>query len=194
MSVFLTKNAPGLRTSPVKRGYWVVRRLLGEEIPPPPPNVPELPGDEGKLGDLTLRDVLARHREDKSCAGCHARFDGLGLVFEGYGPIGEQRARDLGGRLVDTHATFPGNREGAGIEGLRRYLNEHRQEEFLDNLCRKMLSYALGRTLLLSDDVAVDNMRAKLAANGYRFGSLVETIVTSPQFLTRRVPDDLATR
>lgn len=194
MSVFLTKNAPGLRTSPVKRGYWVVRRLLGEQIPPPPPKVPELPADEKNLGDLTLRDVLARHREDKSCAGCHARFDGLGLVFEGYGPIGEQRDRDLGGRPVDAHATFPGGSEGTGLDGLRRYLNGSRQEEFIDNLCRKLLAYALGRTLLLSDDVTVDDMRAKLAANGYRFSSLVETIVTSPQFLNRRIPDDIATR
>ena len=138
--------------------------------------------------------MLARHRQDKACAGCHSRFDGLGIVFEGYGPIGEQRIRDLGGRLIDTHATFPGGSEGAGIEGLRRYLSEHRQDEFLDNLCRKMLSYALGRTLLLSDDVTIDNMRAKLAANSYRFSNLFETIVISPQFLNRRVSDDLATR
>ena len=75
MAVFLTKNAPGLRTSPVKRGYWVARRLLGEHIPPPPPTVPQLPADEASLGDLTLREALARHRADKSCAACHARFD-----------------------------------------------------------------------------------------------------------------------
>jgi len=194
MAVFLTKNAPGLRTSPVKRGYWVVRRVLGEQIPPPPPKVPELPSDEGQLGNLTLREVLARHREDKSCAGCHARFDGLGLVFEGYGPIGERRVRDLGGRLVDTHATFPGGSEGEGIDGLRRYLNDHRQEEFLDNLCRKLLAYGLGRTLLLSDDVTIAKMRAELKAHGYRFSNLVETIVTSPQFLNRRSAEEIATR
>jgi hypothetical protein len=186
MSVFLTRNAPGLRTSPVKRGYWVVRRLLGEVIPPPPPKVPELPGDEAKLGDLTLREALARHRQDPSCSGCHARFDSIGLAFEGYGPVGERRDRDLGGRPVDTRAAFPGGGEGCGLEGLVDYLRERRQEEFLDNLCRKLLSYALGRTLLLSDDPLVEEMRAKLAGNGYRFGSLVETIVTSPQFLRRR--------
>src|SRR5262249_35858080 len=107
MSVFLTKNAPGLRTRPVNRGYWGIRRLLGEVVPPPPPKVPELPSDEQQLGNLTLREVLARHREDKSCAACHARFDSIGLAFEGYGPIGERRVRDLGGRLVDTRATFP---------------------------------------------------------------------------------------
>src|SRR5206468_2933945 len=82
MAVFQTKNAPGLRTSPVKRGYWVVRRVLGEKIPAPPAQVPELPADEAKLGDLTLREVLARHRADKACGGCHDRFDGIGLAFE----------------------------------------------------------------------------------------------------------------
>jgi hypothetical protein len=194
MSVFLTKNAPGLRTSPVKRGYWVIRRLLGEYVPPPPPKVPELPNDEVKLGDLTLRETLARHREDKSCAGCHVRFDAIGLVFEGYGPVGELRSKDFGGRPVDTHATFPGGSEGTGIEGLRNYLRDHRQEEFLDSLCRKLLAYALGRGVLLSDDAAIQDMRAKLAANDYRFSSLVECIVTSPQFLTKRGHDGLTKR
>ena len=75
----------------MKRGYWVVRRLLGENIPAPPANVPDLPDDEAKLGDLTLREALARHRADKACAGCHERFDAIGLAFEGYGPVGEAR-------------------------------------------------------------------------------------------------------
>jgi hypothetical protein len=95
MSVFMTASSPGLRTSPVKRGFWVVRRLLGERIPAPPPGVPELPKDEAKSGDLTLPQLLARHRENQKCAVCHQRFDSIGLVFEGYGPIGEQRDRDL---------------------------------------------------------------------------------------------------
>ena len=112
MAVFLTKNAPGLRTSPVKRGYWVVRRLLGEHIPPPPPNVPELPDDEAKLGDLTLRETLARHRADTSCAGCHERFDSIGLAFEGYGPVGETARTDLGGRPVDTARDLPRRQRG----------------------------------------------------------------------------------
>ena len=120
MAVFLTKNAPGLRTSPVKRGYWVVRRLLGEQIPPPPPTVPELPKDEAKLGELTLPQVLARHRADKNCAACHRRFDSVGLVFEGFGPIGERRAKDLGGRPVQTATTFPDGKDRDGIEGLQR--------------------------------------------------------------------------
>ena len=186
MAVFLTQNAPGLRTSPVKRGYWVVRRLLGEHIPAPPPNVPELPNDETQLGDLTLRDLLAKHREHKSCSACHERFDAMGLVFEGFGPIGERRTVDLGGRPVDTQATFPGGQEGTGLAGLRNYLRGQRQQEFVDNLCRKLLSYALGRSLIFSDDATVRQMRASLENNDYRFSSLVESIVTSPQFVTKR--------
>src|SRR5262249_25666177 len=190
MAVFLPKNAPGLRTSPVKRGYWVVRRVLGERIPPPPPTVPELPKDEANLGELTLPQLLARHRDNKSCAGCHRRFDSIGLVFEDFGPIGERRAKDLGGRPVQTGATFPDGKDRDGLKGLREYLREQRQGDYVDNLCRKLFSYALGRSLLLSDKKALDEIRIRLAADGYAFGSLVETIVTTPQFLKKRGHDD----
>ncbi len=192
MAVFLTKNAPGLRTSPVKRGYWVVRRVLGETIPPPPAVVPELPNDEAEMGELTLREALARHREELSCAACHARFDSFGLVFEGYGPIGERRDVDLGGRPVDASAEFPGGYEGAGVEHLRIYIREHRQQDFVDNLCRKLLAYGLGRSLMLSDESTAAAMQEKLGADGYRFSSLVESIVASPQFRTKRGRDDVA--
>jgi mono/diheme cytochrome c family protein len=192
MGAFLTKNAPGLRTSPVKRGYWVVKQVLGERIPPPPAQVPELPRDEAKL-DLPLRDVLARHRQDKACATCHARFDSLGLAFEGYGPVGEQRSQDLAGHPIDASATFPGGSAGTGVDGLRAYIRAHRQNDFLDNLSRKLLAYALGRSLILSDDLTVEAMRARLARDGYRFHILVESIVTSPQFRNKRGADSQLT-
>ncbi len=190
MAVFLTKNAPGLRTSPVKRGYWVVRRLLGEVIPPPPPTVPALPKDEANLGELTLPQLLARHRADRSCAACHSRFDSVGLVFENYGPIGELRTKDLGGRPVDTAATFPDGLKRKELAGLREYLRDKRQDDFVDNLCRKMFSYALGRGLLPSDQKTIEAMRTRLAADGYAFDSLVEAIVATPQFLNKRGRDD----
>jgi hypothetical protein len=186
MSVFLTKNAPGLRTSPVKRGYWVVRRLLGERIPPPPPNVPEIPQDESQLGELTLRETLARHRDHMSCAGCHNRIDSFGLVFEGFGPIGEKRDLDLAGRAVDTTATFPDGQQGNGLTDLQTYLVKHRPQEFLDHLSRKLLSYGLSRSLILSDELLLQTIQAKMSENDDRFGTLVECIVTSPQFLNRR--------
>jgi hypothetical protein len=188
MSVFLTQNAPGLRTSPVKRGYWVVRRLLGETIPPPPPSVPELPADEAKL-DLPLRDVLAQHRQNPACASCHARFDSFGLAFENYGPIGERRTMDLAGRAVETDAVFPNGAKGTGYEGVQSYIRQHRQKDFVDNMSRKLLAYALNRTLLLSDDLTIERMTRDLRAENFRFSSLVINIVTSPQFLNRRVLD-----
>src|SRR4030095_2889205 len=186
MAVFLTQNAPGLRTSPVKRGYWVAKRVLGEVIPPPPPVVPELPRDESK-SDLPVRDLLAKHRENAACASCHARFDSFGLAFEGYGPVGERRTKDLAGRAVDVRASFPGGDQGAGLEGLQTYIRAHREKDFLNNLGEKMLVYALGRSLLLSDEPTIEATRRKLTANGYRLSSLVESIATSPQFLTKRV-------
>jgi len=188
MAVFLTQSSPGLRTSPVKRGYWVVRRLLGEVIPPPPPKVPELPEDEAKT-DAPLRDVLAQHRANPVCAGCHARFDVFGLAMEGYGPVGEARTKDLAGRAVDASATFPGAFEGSGFRGVQAYIKAKRQQDFLDNISRKLLSYALSRTLQLSDDPVVEEMTTRMSATGYRFGSLVETIVSSQQFLNRRPPE-----
>jgi hypothetical protein len=185
MAAFLTQNAPGLRTSPVKRGYWVVRRVLGETIPPPPPTVPELPKDEAAL-DAPLREVLAKHRENALCASCHARFDSFGLAFENYGPVGEKRTKDLAGHPVETQVVFPGGSQGDGFQSVLAYIREHRQNDFIDNLSRKLFAYALGRSLQLSDERAVEQMRATAAAGGYRFTPLVEVIVTSRQFMYKR--------
>ena len=191
MSVFLTQNSPGLRTSPVKRGYWVVHKLVGEIIPPPPPVVPELPSDESKT-DLPLREVLAQHRSNPVCAACHAKFDTFGLALEGYGPVGEARTKDLAGRPVDTNAVFPGGFQGAGMDGILSYIRDHRQAEFVDNLSRKLLAYALNRSLQLSDEGVVERMESTLPAKEYRFDWLVETIVASPQFRNKRIPDSRA--
>jgi hypothetical protein len=189
MAVFLTKNSPGLRTSPVKRGFWVVSQLLGTKIPAPPPDVPDLPEDESKLGDLTLREVLAKHREHPSCAGCHEKFDSFGLAFEGFGPIGERRQVDLGGNPVDTSADLPDGSRRSGVSGLRSYLRAGREDAFTDTLCRKLLAYALGRSLILSDEPLVEDMKESLRKNGHRFQPLVTAIVTSPQFLSQRGTD-----
>jgi hypothetical protein len=185
MGVFLTQNAPGLRTSPVKRGYWVARRVLGEVIPPPPAVVPELPNDEARL-DAPLRDVLAHHRSNPACAGCHARFDAFGLTLENYGPVGDVRTTDLAGHPVDTQAVFPGGSQGAGLNGLQSYIRANREKDFLDNLARKLLVYGLSRSLRLSDEPLVERMNARLATNDYRISALIDAIVTSPQFLNRR--------
>ncbi len=185
MAVFLTKNAPGLRTSPVKRGYWLATNILGEQIPPPPPVVPELPADEAKM-DLPLREMLERHRAEPSCAACHARFDSFGLAFEGFDPTGKSRSHDLAGRAVDARATFPGGVEGEGLEGIRQYIRAHRQDRFVRGFIGKLLAYALGRSLALSDDLLIEQISGKLNAEGCCFETILESIVTSRQFTHKR--------
>jgi hypothetical protein len=133
-------------------------------------------------------------RENKACAGCHSRFDSLGLVFEGYGMIGERRTTDLSGRAIDDSATFPGGMTGIGLDGLRTYVQAHRQQDFVDNVSRKLLSFALGRSLMLSDDILVDSMRAKLIKDAYRFDSLIEGVVTSSQFRNKRGGEELSAK
>jgi hypothetical protein len=188
MAVFLTQNSPGLRTSPVKRGNWVVQKVLGIRVPPPPPVVPELPGDEAK-SDLPVREMLAKHRSNPMCAACHSRFDSFGLAYEGYGPVGDSRTKDLAGRPVDTAVTYPGGVEGTGLEGLQSFIRGYRQDQFVSNLSRKLLAYSLNRSLQLSDEALIERMKAQLAESNFQFDSLVETIVTSPQFLNKRSPE-----
>jgi len=186
MAVFLTQNSPGQRTSPVKRGYWVVRKLLGEVIPPPPPNVPELPASEHQLGDLTLRELLAKHREHASCAACHNRFDSIGLLLEGFDPIGKPRTKDLGGRDVFVDAVLPNGRQASGLVGLRAFILEERLDDFRRHFCKSLLSYALGRSLIIPDDLLVEEMLDNLRRNDDKIQSVFETIVASPQFRTKR--------
>ncbi len=191
MAVFMTQYSPGLRTSPVKRGNWVVQKVLGIRVPPPPPVVPELPSDESKT-DKPIREMLAEHHKNPFCAGCHLRFDSFGLAFEGYGPVGDARTKDLAGRPIDASTTYPGGVDGDGLNGLKSFIQGHRQDNFIGNLSRKLLAYALNRSPQLSDESLVDKMNANLAADGYKFRALVETIVQSPQFLDRRVEQTTA--
>jgi hypothetical protein len=190
MAAFLTKNAPGLRTSPVKRGYWVAKNILGEQIPPPPPVVPELPADEAKM-DLPLRQMLEQHRANPGCAGCHARFDSFGLAFETFDPVGRRRTHDLGGRTVDAQATFPGGIEGEGLQGVRQYIREHRQQDFVRGFVSKLLAYALGRSLAISDEPLIQDIAGRLGSDGCCFETVMESIVTSRQFLNKRGREQL---
>lgn len=186
MGVFLTQNSPGLRTSPVKRGYWVVRKLLGEKIPPPPPNVPELPASEHQLGDLTLRELLAKHREHPSCGSCHDRFDGAGLLLEGFDPIGRPRSKDLAGRPIADDGILPKGLEARGLQGLKDYLNTQRREDFRRHFCQSLLSFALGRNLILSDDLLIQEMLQELSKNDDKIQTAWDVILRSEPFLTKR--------
>jgi hypothetical protein len=186
MAVFLTKNSQPARTSPVKRGFWVVHQLLGEHIPAPPPNVPVLPAKETDVKGKSMRELLALHTEDATCARCHQRFDAVGLSMEGFDAIGKARSRDLAGRPVDNLVRLPTGEAARGIPEFTKYLVAERKHEFTRTMCRKLLGFALGRSLELSDRALVEKMQTELEKNDYRFTSLFETVVLSPQFRNQR--------
>lgn len=193
MAVVLTKNSAGERTSPVKRGFWVVHHLLGQHFPPPPADVPELPTSETTAA-RSIRELLSAHVADTRCAMCHKHFDSLGLVMEGFDPIGRARSRDRAGRPVDSRSVLPNGETAGGIPELIEYIVEERRDEFLQTLCRKFLGYALGRSVMLSDQPLLDEMQAALAGQGDRFSALFETVVRSPQFRRQRARDFVKSR
>ena len=189
MAVFLTKNSQPQRTSPVKRGFWVVHHLLGEHIPPPPPDVVALPAKETDTGGKTIRELLKLHTEDAKCARCHVRFDDVGLSMEGFDAIGRARTKDLAGRAIDNAVALPTGKEVRGVPEFAAFLAANRIDDFSRTMNKKLLGYALGRSLQLSDQPLLDEMQEKLQKNGHRFGTLIETVVASPQFRQQRSRD-----
>ena len=189
MAVFLTKNSQPQRTSPVKRGFWVVHKVLGEHIPAPPADVVALPAKETDTNGKTIRELLALHVEDQKCARCHVRFDAVGLAMEGFDPIGRRRVKDLAGRPVDNVVKLTDGTDARGVPEFAGHLARERRGEYLDTLCRKLLGYALGRSLQLSDDVLLKEMRVALDKHEDRFVPLFEVIVSSPQFRNQRCRD-----
>ncbi len=189
MAVFLTKNSQPARTSPVKRGFWVVHELLGEHIPAPPPDVPALPAKETDTKGKSIRELLALHTENATCARCHQRFDSVGLSMEGFDAIGKGRTKDLAGRPIDNLVRLPSGKAAHGVAEFSSYLVAERKDEFTRTLCKKLLGFALGRSLELSDRAILERMLDELKKNDYRFSCLVETIVLSPQFRTQRGKD-----
>jgi hypothetical protein len=184
----LAKESGASRTSPILRGDWVAEVLLGEKIPRPPKDVPRLPEDEA-TETLTVRQLVEKHSSDPRCAGCHRRFDGYGFALEGYDAVGRLRTKDLGERPINTRARLFDGTEVEGAAGLRKYLVEKRRDALLDQFCRKLLGYALGRSVLLSDKPLLADMRRQLASHDYQFSAAVESIVRSPQFLEIRGKD-----
>lgn len=188
MAVVLAKNSAGERTSPVKRGFWSVHHLLGQHFPPPPADVPELPKSEA-TSEKSIRDLLALHVAAEQCARCHKHFDGLGLAMEGFDAIGRARIVDTAGRPIDKVAELPGGNRAQGVGGLIDYVEKQRHDDFIHTLCRKFLGYALGRSVLLSDQPLLDEMEKQLISNDYRFSSLFITVVRSQQFRYQRGKD-----
>ena len=180
----LTVTSNPTRTSPVKRGKWVLEQLLGAPPPPAPPNVPSLDDAQRKELTGTLRQKLEQHRRDAQCAGCHEKMDAFGFTLENFDGIGQWRDRDETGAPVDASAKLRGQQLG-GLADLKAMLREHRRD-FSRCFTEKMLIYALGRGLDYYDEPAIDQIQGALARNGDRFSVLVSEIVKSTPFLLRR--------
>ena len=176
-----SKQAGASRSSPVLRGNWVMETLLGEKLPRPPADVPRLPEDEGN-GGLTMRQQVEKHAKNPACAVCHVRIDPFGFALEKYDPIGRLREKDLAGLAVDTKAKLKDGTEFEGIDGLRTYLLTKKKDAIVRLFCRRLLGYALGRSVALSDETLLDEMVAELNKNEGRISTALQAIVRSPQF------------
>ncbi|HLF94860.1 MAG TPA: DUF1592 domain-containing protein [Planctomycetota bacterium] len=184
MAGVLTVTSNPTRTSPVKRGKWVLETILGTPPPPPLPDAGELKDEPEGAEMLTVRQRLELHRADPSCAACHRRMDPIGIGFENYDPIGAWREKE--GRLpLDVAGTLMDGRSFNGPVELKRILLS-RKEDFVRCLTEKMLTYATGRGVEYYDANVVKGIRKSLADKGYRFSALVLEIVKSTPFQYRR--------
>jgi hypothetical protein len=182
MGALLTKTSYPHRTSPVLRGNWVLRSVLGMPTPPPPNDVPKL--DEALSNAKSLRERLEGHRADKACAACHDKIDPLGFALERFDPIGRERKNDDSGAAIDDSAKFKDS-SFAGPKGLREFLKEHRSD-FNTIFSRKLLGYALGRSVLPTDKLLLERMKKQLQHEQATFADAILSVVESPQFQYRR--------
>jgi hypothetical protein len=180
----LTVTSNPTRTSPVKRGKWILEQILGTPPPPPPANVPELKEDKDVVLSGTLRQRMEQHRANPDCATCHGRMDPLGFGLENFDAIGAWRDKE-GSFPIDASGTLPGGRSFAGPKALKSILRE-READFARCLSEKLLTFALGRGLDYYDKCAVDKIVAAIGQNDYRFSALVLGIVNSDPFQKRR--------
>ncbi len=184
----LTLTSNPTRTSPVKRGKWVLENILGTPPPPPPPNVEELKNDEKAVLSGSLRQRMEQHRSDPGCASCHKSMDPLGFGFENFDAIGAWRTKD-GNFDVDPAGILPSGDSFATPQELRVILKKN-QDQFARCLTEKMLTYATGRGLEYYDKCAVDSLTVSLAKDNFRIGTLIQDIVHSDPFQKRRGKKD----
>lgn len=174
----LTVTSNPTRTSPVKRGKWILENLLNTPPPPPPPNIPEL--EKGKLVG-TLRQRMEQHRNNPACAACHNMMDPLGFALENFDAVGQYRERDAG-VAIDATGRLPDGTEFKGVAGLRDVLSTQRREQFVRCLVEKMMTYAIGRGIEYYDKCAVDKILLDSQKYDYKFAYIVAGIIDSDPF------------
>ena len=175
------------RTSPVKRGVWVLERVLGDHVPAAPPDVPALERqDQQAVANLTLRERTELHRTNPVCANCHKTLDPIGFGLENFDAIGRWREQDDNGEAIDASGELPGGKRFTTPGELKSIIAE-RNEEFSRNLVERLLAYALCRKLEGYDEIVVDDLMQTIAEDGYRMQTLISAVVTSYPFTHRRL-------
>ena len=187
LGAILTSTSAPLRTSPVKRGDWVLRRILGTPVPPPPADAGKLPADDKDFGNLSLREKLEAHKRNASCANCHVRIDPLGFPLEHYDSTGRWREKYSDGKPIDDSGVLSDQTQIAGVPGLLDYL-KLKEDQVRRTLATKLLGYALGRTVQASDQLLIDRLVA--TGGNATFSQLAAEIVTSKQFRNHLGRDD----
>jgi mono/diheme cytochrome c family protein len=186
--ILATTSFPN-RTSPVKRGVWVLEQVLGEEVPPAPPNVPPLEKQDKKaVENLTLRQRTELHRTNAVCANCHKILDPIGFGLENFDAIGRWRDQDDTGGAIDAAGELPGQNRFSSPRELKAIIAA-RQDDLARNLTQKLLAYALCRQLEGYDEIVVDHLMETIAKDGYRMQTLISEIVTSYPFVNHRIQE-----
>ena len=176
---FLTGHSDGVQAHPIKRGVWLMEKLLDDEPPPPPPNVPALDSEEPSFKGLTIKQQLELHREKSSCVDCHLKIDPWGVVFENYDAVGKfQTKADAKTELID-------GTKLNGINELKKYIKENKQENVTRSVTKHLLAYSLGRDLSYMDNEDIDQIVNKTMEQNYGFKDLVKNIISHDIF-TRR--------
>jgi hypothetical protein len=177
-SILMLTSYPN-RTSPTRRGNWILETILGEEPPPPPENVPELAQTQAATPDLPLRKQLELHRVNPTCVSCHRTMDAIGFGFENFNAIGQWRDRDRD-QPIDAAGDLPSGEKFSSPKELIQILSQ-RQDDFVRHLASKLLTFAMGRGLEYYDRAALDEIVARTRSNGFRFQDILrETVLSRP--------------
>ena len=161
----LAMNSDGKDSHPLKRGIWLLESLLNDPPPPPPPAVPEIDLADPEIAKLTLKERIEDHRNDPACLSCHQKIDPWGIAFEDFDAVGSFR-REIEGRPVESTSQLFNGQVLAGMDGLKRYLLEHRQDQFVRAMVYKISTYALGRPLNFGDRSAIDDITSRVRQKG----------------------------
>ncbi len=183
-AAMLTINSDGTDSHPVKRGVWLLQRVLHDPPPPPPPNVPQVDLTDPEILKMTLKERIENHRNQAACASCHSRIDPWGVAFENYDALGAYRTQ-IKNRPVDATSELFNRQKLAGIDGLKAYLLTERQDQIAQAMVHKLTAYALGRPLSLGDRPDLEQLSARLRQGNDRLSGLIQLIVSSEIFSSK---------